>query len=519
MEHYFEKVELSDVLTILESEEGCYYNFLKRCEDDIISLRMTGVKCPYCDHLQILKNRREVQKEQVAIISEWNYPQANACDYEQKEELALFSVNLKNFTCPNCGCKSDSIEKNTDVSVKSLRNKVLISLEVKGMSNILALPYLPEENLNIEFPYFEQVEFNFRKGRICIRGITSDGRILHSVDVTDYPLILGSTELANWFTKSLILRDAVLEAFNRATKESVPYTPQEILMEDMLYLTRFIGYDRSFYSAIPYDKETLIVDKSFMNLKQLHTKKKAMEYLNQFSFGKYKSLKRQVCEMSGLLFYLPECDALFQTMGDVNVFGKLLESCYAFDLLLYIHNRPATLEFFRDFCDKKGAVTLYNRLSKYHFDYENLKHYMLYYCSLSKYAKKIEQEKWHGKQDWFSGEWQNKYSLPVTHKGIKDITGVFNGFLFMVMRNTSEYYRAGEELNNCLKTWDAGDGLVVSVSYAGKIVAAIEVDGKRIKQAYAYGNQSIDNVAGLSEAMRIWAGLNGLENSQESYEW
>jgi len=42
-------------------------------------------------------------------------------------------------------------------------------------------------------------------------------------------------------------------------------------LKDYVLFTRFVGYDRGFYYAMPYEKESLVINRSFSHLEKLHT--------------------------------------------------------------------------------------------------------------------------------------------------------------------------------------------------------------------------------------------------------
>ena len=125
-------------------------------------------------------------------------------------------------------------------------------------------------------------------------------------------------------------------------------------------------------------------------------------------------------------------------------------------------------------------------------------------------CKANEHAKWRHSRDWYGENVMPNYSLPTSAKNDKCINGTFDGFSFKTLKNTAECFRAGEDLNNCLRTWQSYYPSVVGVSRAAETVAAIEIVDNTITQAYSYENDDIDSVRGLPEAIGKWAHLNGI---------
>ena len=102
----------------------------------------------------------------------------------------------------------------------------------------------------------------------------------------------------------------------------------------------------------------------------------------------------------------------------------------------------------------------------------------------------------------------------VIDKSFLQLQRLHTGFTFKLLRNTSECFRAGRELNNCLQSWESFGSPVITVSQANEIVAAIEISDNTVTQAYSYENLSIDHVFGLSAAIEKWAKQNKITFSK-----
>lgn len=511
-----ETMDATIALATVRSDKNCRYSSAVWNDDYTVTLTRHDVVCPYCSSVQSIQRHNQVMRWHIDTMKDWADPQLTLFPREDtKTELSFFSPELHQYCCPRCQKQSDNKNKGTTIWVMSQKNKIAIRTEITDLCSIFNLPYLPRRVFSIEFPFYEQIEFNFRNGHTCVRVMTGNDRILHTVDITNAPSVLISCELTDWFYKHDSVKQMIIECFQAVGKSVIPIEHSDVLLEDFVFLTRFTGYDKSFYNAIPYDKETLVIDRSFRNLERLHTSQTAVDYLASFSFAKYKSTRKQVCEQAGLLFYLPECEVLFRAIGDVNVFRGILESKYAFDILLTLHEHPASAEFFMDYCKVKGAPNLFNKINSSRYSWFDFRWYMLNYCSLSQYSKSLERKKWKGKSssDFMDRGKSTSYSLPIMQSSPKEAKCVIDGFAFRPLRNTSECFKAGKELRNCLRGWESHDSVVIAVVFANELVAAFEIWNNAVAQAHTYENGSIDEIEGLPEAIDKWAQRNGVSCS------
>lgn len=516
MVSHTETMEASFAIDAVCSDKNCRYSSAVWNDDYTVTLTRHDVICPYCGSIQPIQRHNQVMRWHIDTMKDWANPQLTLFPREEiKTELSFFSPELHQYCCPRCKRQSDNKYKGTTIWVMSQKNKVAIRTEITDLLSIFNLPYLPRRVFSIEFPFYEQIEFNFKNGHTCVRVMTDNDRILHTVDITNAPSVLTECELTDWFYKHDPVKQIIIECFQAVSKSVIPIEQNDVLFEDFVFLTRFIGYDKGFYNAIPYDKETLAIDRSFRNIEKLHTSQTAIDYLTSFSFAKYKSTRKLICEQAGLLFYLPECEVLFRAIGDVNVFRCILESKYAFDILLTLHEHPLSSEFFTDYCKLKGAANLINKINSSKFFWFDFRWYVLNYCSLSEYSKSLERKKWKNKSssDFMDRDRSTSYSLPIMQSSPKEAKCVIDGFTFKPLRNTSECFKAGKELRNCLRGWESHDSVVIAVVFENELVAAFEIWNNSVAQAHTYRNGSIDEIEGLPEAIDKWAQHNGISCS------
>lgn len=388
------------------------------------------------------------------------------------------------------------------IFINRYKHKVFVRCEIKELIEILALPYLPETEFSIEFPFYEQIEFNFSNGHTCIRALTENNRVLHTVDITNKPALLTKSSFAKAFWKSAMLRQNISESFSRITNSTFPFSDAEVTLENLVFFTRFAGFDAMFYYSIPYEKETMKIDESFTNLDRLKTPQKAIEYVSSFSFAKSKSVRRMVYLNQGLLFYLPECEMLFNAINNIDIFRKIIKCNLSFVILENLHQFPLMINFIIDYCRLGYAVNLANKICNSPWDF--LRNYAVYYCSLSDFGKANEQKKWPTNTSLIGVD----YSLPMAKIITEKSDCKIGKFSFRCLRNTGECFNAGKDLDNCLTEWQSQDNAVVTVSINENMAAAIELESGRVRQAYIYRNCSINEMPGLTESIRKWSQTN-----------
>lgn len=509
IDRYSKNMEATAALHTMYSNEAGFYDSATRQQDFSVTLTRSNLICPYCQHTHPLKTHNAVRNSDLEVLKQWADPQLSLLE-QSIETITFFKTHIKAFLCPHCGYSSNNQGSATAITTTSQKNKILILSEVKDLFQILSLPHMPKSIFHFVFPLYEQIEFHLSKGRICIRIINGNEEILRTVDISNTPHSLSECVISDWFYKIVDLRTIIIEAFRNAAQKEVPFDAENVTLEDLFFFTRFVGYNKAFYNAIPYEKETLMLDKSFKHLRKLHTQKSAKEYVFSFKFSKFKSLRKQIFEKTELLFYLPECESLFAAIGDVNVFRRILQCEYALDLLLTLHQHPIFIDFLQDYCRAKGAARIYDTICARSGPWHDLRTYLFYYCSLSQYSKTREKKKWNRKSDFLDSFRPHTCSLPILQEPPKYANCVINAFTFKHLRNTAECFKAGKALKNCLKSRDCFDSAIVTVSNDGEIVAAISVWGNSISQAYSYENNSIESVPGLAETIAEWAKQNGL---------
>lgn len=407
------------------------------------------------------------------------------------------------LTCPKCGYVSNPDKRLRDVSISHTKNKVTVSSEVMGLDEVLSLPWLPSQKVSIEFPIYETVTFNLRKGHsyVTLGGAYGENAIaIH--DITSYPNVLRQGAVYNALASNMKVSRTLKRIFKSINNE-LPFQKDELTPERYILMTRFIGFDRSFFDAMPYELDSGRVEGSFRSVaKKLHSSERAKKYLRDSALPNIKSIHRIYYSKTGLLFYLPEGEILWDIFKDPNLFCRLMKCDNIFEILPVLHQRPAIACFLYDYCRIKGGTNLIARLTK---DWQSIRRYAINYCSMSDRMRMQEQNRWKNKgRNSCQDEIEPCFSHPLCTPNYRIADCVIDGFQFCWLRTNKDYMKAGLDLDNCLSEWSPCDNPVVCVKKNNEAVAAIEVCGQVVVQSQGYSNTPLSQVRGLVEAYKKW---------------
>ena len=479
--------------------------------DRSLTLISAFVVCPYCGYLHPVRCIYNPNQSKINLIHDWSNQELTVVlSNEEEIETKFQSLGIHRFTCPYCHKESNDKHQKTTITIKQEKHKVTILHEIDILHAKKHLFYFADLNCTLNISVYEQVEFNIRNGHSCIRYIERDNNILCTLDITNKPTALSNCVLKEWFDQFDIIQQMIKDSMQNIAKTIVP-TDFSDTLENYIFFTHFVGFDASFYLAMPYHKTTYMFHEHFTNLKRLHNQKTALEYLMSFTFSKNKSIRKLIFKNQGLLFYLHECAVLYNTINDVNIFCNILASKYIFDILMLFHCHPNTYIFFQDCCKVKGASVLSHKFSSTNFNWYDFQNYVINYCSLNHIEQKSEQKKWKKGFCFFNDMISTPYSLPLIHRLSSKVNATIRGYQFIALNNTAECYHAGEALHNCLQSWGDCDSGVVVIKQSGKFIASIEVFNHAIVQARSIGNQRISKYDGLKEVIIEWSKSNNIK--------
>ncbi len=541
-------LDIDTAVKILTSRKRNNYISARRFGQELqVSLKKKIWTCPFCNYQMAatlfdsaqrkLFWNRFVNNEK---IREWGTRQICFFNDEKNEiELSPDPVITGKIKCPKCHRISLPSKTKRRVSIEWDKKQIEIKAQIIGLNEILALtwPEFAENTITIELPLFEVVRFNLSTGLSSIQ-VTSNNQVIVADDITEEPSIWEKGIVHALIQNNVNIGRSIKRIFLECFKGSLPFDKHELLHDPQKYvlMTKFIGYQREFYDAIPFLNGTHIIEKSFVNMaSQLHTVESVYGLFEKSSLPKYKSIKKIFFYKTGLMFYLPECEKLYSILNDPNHFCSLLKFESVFSLLAILHQRPLLFEFVVDYKAVRGAKPTILMLSSF----EKSMKEAIDYATMNDSARLQIQNTWknhphHHKEkhlieinDDFDDEDELEetlycsvqrvpFSVPMKTpiQGIENCT--IDSFSFVWLRTKNEYWQSGEILKNCLRAWDQNGNPVIVVKEKEKIVAAIEVGTEGVCQIRAYRNSSIAQVPGLPAVYEKWLKrFNLQENSIE----
>lgn len=513
----------------LPVEQACELLLIKkqkkytRADRDDYTVELTShfIRCPHCNY-KIYVYARELNRTfgcriypdyrvNKEIILDWTSQQMSIFPEERKPLFLSQIVNTTiDLTCPNCKNTMHHSDKTRLVELRHENHKVYIRAEVLDIMELFSLPCLSSGEVRVEFPLFEVACFNFRNGHSYIRLETLDGRCLAVRDLTSDKYAWTSGSVYNAVSKNKYVRRIVRNMFNDEWNSKIPFCPSELGVNEMRMLTMFVGYDREFYSAIPFAKGSLSVDDSFkIQARKMRDANDIVSLYEKSKLPNMKSIKKILFDNEGLFFYLEECERLWELFSDPNHFVTLLKEKEIYQILSDLHMRPMIFEFLEDYLKTGRIKHLLKLIHKY---WHSLCRYAVNYGSMSKHMRKSEQAKWLKHESGSAIGGFPSFAIPMCNptERIRDCS--IDEFEFTWLKNSVDYEEAGKELNNCLRDWSTYNYPVVCVRKAGKIIAALEVRNDFVFQAFTSNNDSLRKIPGLLKAYYKWHAKNNLSD-------
>ena len=384
--------------------------------------------------------------------------------------------------------------------------KLTFLTRVADIGNLMREKWLRGFAGQLSFPLYEGATFNFAKGRIYLFLQDGQGKRLYVRDATENYSRWESTILFGMLAEDGRLWRGVVDGMEPSIGHALTDCGPELLPA----VTRFPGFQRDFYDAIPYGMNESIPASFRAAAKRLHTPRMAKAFFLDSKLPKSKSIRRAFFRRPQLMFYMPEQELICGLLGDVNLYRMFLESTSLFDVLSTLHQRPMLETFFRDYARVCGTRSLAGKLQE---GWRSMETDAMNYCTLSQEERMVEQKRWNRCRAFLV--WRNKgpgFSVPMAQaEGLPD-SYVVEGFTFRRLRTSREYTKTGSKMKNCLAAWSPGDNPVFCVlGRNGEPVAAVEVEDRTVVQIRGYENRSILLHPGLFEAYRQWSDLVGLK--------
>ncbi len=533
-----------------------YISAFRSGYETFAELRKDVWRCPYCNHERpttlMVANTKRAGKylygsyaPTKAQIERWGTHQLSLFEKDD-EKLILNSAPIitGEQMCSKCGRKSLPSLSQREVNLTYNKQQIVLRAEVSGLGELLAIPWVVEGTITIKFPIYEVVTFDLNTGHTTIELQSANDVCVAKRDITTQPYVWEKGVVYQLIRDNVVLNRTMKRLFSDVFGGLLPFGKDELTPDKYILMTRFVGFPRRFYDAVPYVPGGFQIEESFRSVeKKLHSAEDAFILFDTSALPKCKSIKKIVYSNPGLLFYLPECENLWAIINDVNHFRALLKDDSVFNVLSILHQRPRLFEYVSDYCRVKGARAMLSVITEgWLFSIEAA----IDYCTMCDSMKLAEQQQWKDRtqknshiedEDEFDDEddeyededddegWYPRFSnrgmmfsVPMKKPITEIVNCVIDGFSFSWLRSGNDYYMVGKALRNCLGRWRTTYNPVVAVKQEEKIVAAIEVGPDGIHQVQGYHNSCISRVNGLSAAYEKWCERFNLKDLRCSYE-
>lgn len=469
--------------------------------------------CPHCNREFVANMRKNmfgprwyVAEEHIADehIHKWADRQLSLFEEEKPRTLHI-SPSIKrfpSFKCPECDITSEYSEKSRRVEVSLRDTEIHIKSEILSIKEILAIQWTRTEMIPVSFPMYESVVFDLGEGRVYVSLENKENLTVCEGDITNEPRLCGT--VFNLINYNKVVRRTIKRLFEKAWGKKLPYCDKEINVRNLFKMTMFIGYDKQFYTDIPYTLNSFTVDSTFAGIaKQLHNAENIAEVYANSGLPQVKSVRKLFYENAGLFFYLPEAEKIFLVLKDINLFCRFLQYPVVFDVLSDLHMRPGLMVYIEDACSIKGEKAVLKEIES---RWDCMLEAAMDYCCASPVIREAMKKEWTSKRKNPGVSFQRRpfYSIPMHRPEERIHDCNINGFYFFWLRNSNEYALAGKELKNCLGMWRTGQNPVVCVKKKDKYVAAIEVSGREVMQVRGIENADIQKDSKLQEALEKW---------------
>lgn len=491
-----------------------------RREGETATLVAHRISCPCCDR-SFVYNGYTVERQNrkayfvphrprppKARVTAWADPQISLFDEERAELLlAPEEPPPEEFVCPACEQVSFPEGGAREVYVARRKQKILLRCEVVSLPEITCLHKFKEQKTHLQFPVYETLTFDLRRGRVHQRYEDRDNTLLYCRDITDRPDLLMFGACFWVLTRRQQVMRYICRLFEQVWGGPLPYAARLTDVYALTQMTMFVGYPPSFYPCIPYESGMRRVADPFRGLaKRMHRFDSLPQIYDTAGLPQAKSLRRCLFENPGLFFYIAEIGAVWEILKDVNLMCRFLTGARAFQVLSALHQRPRLGDYLRDYAAVKSPHRLLAQMEEL---WETVISRAVDYASMSTAARRDVQAVWRGQRE-AGNHRSHLYSVPMRLPAEQIPDCIVDGYAFVWLRSSNDYGLAACCLKNCLGEWQMQHPPVISVRKNGRFVAAIEVVYPYVMQAMGRRNSSIDRDASLAAAVARWMDRFGL---------
>lgn len=511
-----------EVLTPARQRKSTFAVF----ENDKAVIIKHMIVCPWCGKKTPAYHNKQIKPYESMDI--WLAQQTSILEDIPKTLIFNRPIEAMNyFICPKCNTGSRPSKEFVDVyfTIDSKAVKISQKLELKELFKI---KWSADKICITDFELYETITFNLKNGHTFVSLEDGGGEKLQVHDISNTKANLYSDdpifELINLY--KLVNRE-LKNQFAKIFRGSLPFRTKELTVEQFILMTKFIGYDSAFYSALPYaDKRDLIERRFLKSAKRLHDAQKVPNIFEKTILPKVKSIRKIFFCNPALFFYTGELEQLWEILEDINLFRNFITSKNIFSELAFLCKMPFLIDFYAECKAEIGIKKLYHNFFQATNRYW-LYNYVSWYYLLSEYDRKIERQKWHDgwpkQQDAFwdiEDDMGAFFGVSIPDRSLEtcrrfDLECCIYGYSFRRLKNSMEFLQAGKELKNCLTGWQMFQNNVYGIIKNNKYVAAVEIKGKVIIQAHTYRNGDISDDQHLKKAFDMWKTRNLITERKE----
>ncbi len=493
-----ETLPLYDAFMRLSTRAVRRYSSALRDGQNAVLTRHT-IRCPHCSHETPAYDYHLFHNHVAAVIpssalSEWAQIQLTFFS-DAPAYLSIQSPVGANetFHCPHCRNYSEYSEQSLDITVEGTDSTVSIERCVPTGETAFRGERLVFDLINTAV-YME---------------LFDESGLLQRTDNLLQDNALPTDLLKRLLDNNRIVKRSVRRAFAAFWKTEFPFSTDDITFSLCMTMTRYYGFDKTFYKEIPYEEDSDDIDRSFLQERCFHNPASALALFANSSLPQTKSIRKSFVCRPSLFFYLKECEILYTLLADINLFRKIITHRSVFDVLLLLKVWPGIIEYMNDYKRIRSANALCNRLL-FELNPDSIIA-MTQYAALSEYGKQRSQQSWKHKENTTA-----KISTPLSsyQRSIPDTT--IRHFSFRQLTTLKECKQTGKRMNNCLVSWRSDDNPVVVIYKRKKYpLAAVEIKNGRVLQAYRPNNQPIEPNSALQKALIAWCKQNRLHYNEK----
>ena len=501
-----------------------------RCDDAVLLVKHAAV-CPRCGKELPAYSRNPAAERKFTAktpeeLERWSSYQMSLFGDEPEEiEFNTPVDKISRFFCPRCGEAFHKSGGFRNVVITAKKRKVSVMLRL-GSADFFKIDWAPKTKLAewSRHTVFETITFNLNNGHTFLSLESGSGCRYTVRDITGARLPDSNSDPVIEIVETCKpVRRALKRFLEPYWNGRMPFSQRELTIARYILLVRFVGYDRSFYRAVPCtDHENEIVKSFARRAERLHFASHVPRLFASSGLPEVKSISKTIYTAPAWMFYQAELERLWGFIKDLNYFRRLFEPGGAtnlFETLSVLHRQPACFSFLSEYAEEAGEKKLFRLLA---YGRSRWWDYAPVYLSLSDHYKAIEKTKW--KTAFFPRGHAvdgppvgpTAFSIPVPAAGSRagaclPPDGAVCGYVFTRLSSSREYRLAGTQLHNCLKDyWRLYNGTVYGIVKDHRYLAAVELCGRVIRQAYTSYDRPMDAEGPLFEAYEIWKRNNGL---------